>query len=73
MSTEFVYFYFVTVSVPLFTRFAKEVVQSPTRPGFFDHIVRAVQWLTQFKGVNSNLITQLNVRTWLAFKLRPVL
>ncbi|XP_021943200.1 28S ribosomal protein S29, mitochondrial [Folsomia candida] len=48
---------------PLWTRFNKEIVQSPTRPGFFDHTINAVTWLTHFKIQNAKLLTQLDLKT----------
>jgi hypothetical protein len=56
------------LSVPLWTRFNKEIVQSTVRPGFFDHTVNAVTWLTHFKAVNSDLINKLGVGAKVVFK-----
>lgn len=54
------------ILVPLFSKFCKEIVVSSIRPGFFDHTVDVVTWLTKFKIMNSERVQKLNVSTFSA-------
>ncbi|CAL8100795.1 unnamed protein product [Orchesella dallaii] len=49
--------------IPLWTRYCKEIVPSTTREGFHDHTINAVQFLTNFKTQNAELLQKLNLVT----------